>query len=310
MITSPDQHVILSSLGWVDGDALWCLDARRGTAEVLPMASGARWLSLATRPGSPRFVVAHHFDGSRFELTVRRFAAPDVVLARARLGADGQSLEGDPEAWEGVPRIHAEHLAFAPWEDFVLCRPQPERGTVEVQRLAWYDGTYDKLYQGIVDAVEVPGEEAAWVAVQRSSELVLHDLASGQRKGSVELAGRHGNPRLRLRRGGRELWATDYDTLLVVDPVRRRVLRRVRLQGAASGTRQFIGEYAFGPGEASCAVARPASGDALRLDPATLELTGVARLGRQPLEVALLPGEAVVARDWQSGDLLSGTWVP
>lgn len=306
MISDPEGTTLLSSMGWVDHDALWRFDVAGGTAETVPLSTGARYSSLHCA-GSSRFAVAHHFDGRRFEVSVRSFSAPSVVLARA-VKADGEtSVAGDASAWTDVPRLYVEHLAFAPWHDFVLLRVSASTSTLEVQRLAWYDGSYDKGYQGVIGVLELPEAGCALVSVQRSSRLILHDLETGMQRRSIELCGRGGNPRLELRNSRTELWASDYDTLAVIRTDNWQIQRRSRLQGAVAGTQQFIGDFSFAPDQELCAVARPFSGDVVGIDLGTLKIKRAAKVGRQPLEVAALRGGEVVARDWKTGDLLRGT---
>jgi hypothetical protein len=120
------------------------------------------------------------------------------------------------------------------------------------------------------------------------------------------LGGHGGNPRLALRDSGKEVWARDYDTLVVIGTADWQVLRSARLQNAFTGTQQFIGDFAFAPDQALCAVARPFRGDVVAVDLASLKIKSSAKLGRQPLEAVALPGGKIVARDWKSGDLLLG----
>ena len=305
MITDPDRRSVLSSVGWVDKDAVWRYDVASGTAGTIPLGSGASYLSLHAGTGG-RFAVAHHFDGKRFEITVRDFAAPEAVRARAAIDAGGSALSGDLAAWADVPRLYVAMLGFPPWDDFVLVRPAPDHGRLDVHRLDWYDQGYDKMYQGIVDVLELPGGETALVSVQRSSRLIVHDLGTGKARAHVDLAGRAGNPRLALREGGSELWADDYDTLVVVRTRDWRVDRKRHMQGALSGTQQFMGAYAFAPDAAVCVVARPFSGDVVGVDTRSLKIVSSAKVGGQPLQVAALPEGRVVARDWKTGALLQG----
>ena len=305
MICNAERTVLLSSMGWVDGDAVWRFDVPAASMERIPLASGARYLSLHSH-GTDTFAVVHHFDGARVELTVRSVSDPTRVLARAAVSDGNKTLVGSAAAWRGVPRLYLAYLAFPPWKDFVLLVVSGAAGQIEVQRLDWYDHTYDKMYQGIVDVLEIPEEGCALVSVQRSSRLILHDLATGKKKGSVELSNRVGNPSLQMRSGAQEIWASDYDTIVVIDRRNWRPIRSARLQGAAGGTQQFIGEYSFGPGADECVVARPFSGDVVSLDPSTLRITRTANVGRQPLEAVAIPGGDVVARDWKTGDVLRG----
>ncbi len=124
MISNPERTTILSSLGWVDRDALWRFDVAAGRHETIPLSSGARYLSLHSS-GSVRFSVAHHFDGARFEVTVRDFSSPSEVLARAEVQEEGHKLIGDASAWKDVPHLYVENIAFAPWKDFVLIKLSP-----------------------------------------------------------------------------------------------------------------------------------------------------------------------------------------
>ncbi len=305
MISNPNRSIVLSSLGWVEHDAVWLFDVGANRHETVPLGSGARYVSLHSK-GTSRFSVGHHFDGKRFEVTVRNFSAPTEVVARAAVEEGRHRLSGDSSAWTDVPRLYVEYLAFAPWRDFVLIRLSPSENDVEVQCFDWYDERYDKSYQGVLDVLELPGEPVALVSVQRSSHLILHDLETGTAKRSIALCDRGGNPRLELRKSGEEIWASDYDTLVVLNRADWRITRSVRLQSADAGTQQFIGDFSFVPDAGLCVVARPFSGDVVGLDTGSLKIKRAAKLGRQPLEVATLAGEEVVARDWKTGVLLSG----
>src|SRR5262249_51625992 len=242
------------------------------TAHRVPLASGARYLSLHSN-GSHTFAVSHHFDGARAEVTVHSLSDAAHILARAAVGDGNMALSSDASVWGSVPRLYLAYLGFDPWKDFVLLLISGATGQIEVQRLDWYDHTYDKMYQGVADVLEIPGERFALVSVQRSSRLILHDLATGRKQGTVELANRLGNPSLHWRAAAQEIWASDYDTIVVIDQKTLRPTRSARLQGAMGGTQQFIGEYAFSPDEDECVVARPFSGNVVGLDPSTLRVT-------------------------------------
>lgn len=305
MIADPRRTTVLSSLGWVDGDALWRFDVANGQWETLPLDRGARYATLHSS-GSDRFVIAHRFDGARFELSVRSFASPLTVLAGAVVSEGERTLFGEAAAWRDVPHLYVESLAFAPWKDFVLIKLAPGDGALEVQTLAWYDDRYDKLYQGVGDVLDLPGRQSALVAVQRSSQLVVHDLQTGLQTGMVDLGGGLGAQGLELRQSEDEVWASDYDAIVVLSAEDFRILRRARLQEASDEVGQFIGDFSFAPDDDVCCVARPFSGDVVAIDTASLAIRGGANLGRQPLEVMALPRGEVIARDWQTGDLLRG----
>ena len=305
MIANPEKTTLVSSVGWVDHDTLWLFHVPAARAECLSLGSGARYLSLHSS-GSDRFSVGHHFDGTRFELKVHSFSNPGRVQAQAILKNDENRLAGDSSAWENVPLLYVEYLSFEPWKDFVLLRVSPQGGLIRVQRLEWFDDTYDKVYQGVIGVLELPGEEVAVVSVQRSSQLIIHDLDTGLKKGAVDLGGYGGNSDLQFRNEGKEIWANNYDSIVVIQRSDWRILGSARLQGTSPQVRGFIGDFSFAPDEEICAVARPFSGDVVGIDTATLKIKRTAKLGRQPLEVVALAQGEVVARDWKTGDLLHG----
>jgi hypothetical protein len=311
MILDPNGRCAISSLGWVDGDSLWCWSRATREVQSIPLKTGARWTSVHAG-ASDRFVAAHHFDGVRFELTVRAFAAPDEVLARAVVGSDSRSLSGDRNAWIGVPQLYVEYLAFAPYEDFSLISLAPHNDAVEVHRLPWYDESYDKGYQGVIGVLQVPAADVAIVSVQRSARLVLHDLQTGQARRAIDIADRTEVKATAFREDAHELWVHAYDAAVVLDTKEWRPLRSVVLQAPANGVGQFMGEMTFAPDDGICIVARPYSGDVVGVDVVTLKIGWRAKTGAQPLEVAALGAGEVVARDWKTGATISGTlrWDP
>jgi len=306
MITDPDHRICISSMGWVDHDALWLFEATRGVERRISLQTGARHLSLHSGERG-HFAVGHHFDGARFEVTVHAFSDSGRVLARMMTGPYRTRFEGDSAAWRNVPRCYVPYLRFFPWKDFVMVVIDPAEARLVVQRLGWYDDTYDKGYQGVTHAVEIRGEDAALVSIQRSSTVVVHDLRTGERRSTIDLDGRGGNPELQDSPSTGELWAGDYDTLVVLDRANHRHLRKRRLQDSDPGTKQFIGHFTLGRDGATCLVARPFSDDVLELDGPTLRTLRTADVSGQPLEVAYVDADHVVARDWKTGRLLEGT---
>lgn len=305
MILNAGATVALSSMGWVDRDALWLFDSASGTARTIPLTSGAEHCSLHATSGD-RFAVGHHFVGRRFEITVHEFAAPEIGIARVVLSENGSALTGDWSALASVPSLYVTYLRFEPWGDYVLIELAGD-GAITIHRLPWYDSGYDKDYQAVIDAVAVPGQRRALISVQRSSRLIVQDLETGDVVRALDLGGGAGNPRLKVRDSAGEIWTTDYDSVAVVRADTLKVRKRVRLQGAAEGTQLFIGDLTFAPHRNVCLVPRPFSSDVVALDFEKLKVQGTASIGRQPFAAAMLANGDVIARDWKSGDLLRGT---
>src|SRR5688572_4682760 len=150
MIVNRERTTVLSSLGWVDGDAIWCFDLGSGEARTIPQNTGAGHTSLHAS-ATERFVAIHHFDDNRFSASVGLFSAPEITVSSATYANGRTSLTGNADAWTGLPNLFVTCLA-EPWHDFVLIKI--EAGHVHLQRLEWYDEeSYDKGYQGVVDVL-------------------------------------------------------------------------------------------------------------------------------------------------------------
>ncbi|RPI57508.1 MAG: hypothetical protein EHM55_01495 [Acidobacteria bacterium] len=304
MLVSADGRTVVSNLGWVDRGRLWLFDVGVRHERVIDLGQATH---LSLHLGSDdHFAVAHHYDGSRFEITVHHFSRIEVPIARAVVDTDGARLTGDSSAWACVPTNYTGYITSRAWKDFCLVRIEPAELRIEVERFGWYDESYDKGYQGVTGVTEIPGRTELLVSVQRSSRLVIYDPIARTKAGDVKLAGRGGNPTLFFRRRANELWADDYDTLLKLEPGSWRTLASRRMQRRWLGSRQFIGQFWFDHEESVCLVARPFSGDIVALDPRTLRTVATCTTQAQPLE-AVLVGEAnVIARDWKSGTLIAG----
>jgi hypothetical protein len=304
MLLSQDESVIISSLGWTDTGGLWILETRSGGLTSHKI-SDAKYLSL--HPGkNDYFSVVNYYDGDKLHISAHSFADPARILARVCFGSSGHTFEGDTSVWTHVPKAYVAYLKRPGLADFHLFLIEPIRPNAEVVQLDWYDESYDRGYQGVIGAIEVPDEDKLIISVQRDSHPVLYDLSQRKVISKLSLADRSGNPTLRFTRQTRELWADDYDTLLRLSTADWSVKKSMLIQGASAGSRQFIGEYCFNHEESLCAVARPFSGDVIGLDTRRFKIKYTCSLGHQPLLVSLLSDGTVYGRDWKTGDLLKG----
>ena len=242
-------------------------------------------------------------------MSVRHFSAPDDVLATAVVTGGSAHFDGDTDPWAMVPRAYSGYDPDGGGSAYTLLLVGGSMDP-DVQRMEWFNGdTYDLGYQGMGSPVEVPGESVVLIPIQRSSEPVIYDVVSRQVVGHLKLADRGGNPSLCFR-SANELWADDYDTLLLMDRDGWTKRGELLLQPAVDGVRKFIGGWAFDRSRSLCAVGRPFSGDVLGIDTESFTVTSGAHLGEQPLDVAVLGDGRVFARDWQSGRALRGELEP
>ena len=292
MIFDASANLVVGNAGWVDKGALWTFDPARRVEKTITV-EGARYLTL--RAGANGLFRLFHHGGSDHAVSIRRVAESDLELSSVRISNAIAIFAGDMALWEHVDPVTI--VATGSGQRLIKIDALRREGTD--LNLAWYtNDTYDLGYQGLTDCMCVDSARVI-VSVQRSSELVILDSNRNQRVGAISLANRGGNPILRMRTPN-EFFASDYDTLCRVDVHSLAVLNCARLQdGGGNNMRQFIGDYDLGWGV--CVVARPFSGDVLRLNPDSFEVLGRAQIGDQPLAVCLVAEDRFVTRDWKTG---------
>ena len=298
MFFDPATNTAFGSLGWVDGSAFWSFDAvsqveRRFSIE------GAQYVSVREHaPGLLR--LSHHGLGV---ISIRACSSPDVELASLHAGPSGYRFVGNSALWGDNLALFVEGGSWR--SDLVLIN-----GSTASYRsldLGWFNAdNYDLGYQGLFDCLAMPEAGLVVVSVQRSSDLVLIEMEGGSKVVSISLTGRGGNPDLRKLTDS-SLAASDYDVMCIVDVTERTLIASDVLQPAASpNTAQFIGDYAFG--RSALAVARPFSGDVIRLDPTSLTVLERVTVPGQPLSICMVSERGFVTRDWKTGMVGDGTF--
>lgn len=304
MIASPSDDVLLSNLGWVDKGSLWRYHSATGGVDRVRVSDGT-YLRMAASENDDSVVVEHGLSRG-IAVSVHPWSSLSEPLVRIDVNGWTATAEGDLGAFGGHRRLFVGHLDDDATGAAGYFLVEVGASDVRVRRLDWFDqDRYDPMYQQVMSVLELPGGEYVF-GVQRSSELVLCDPTDLSVIREAPLAGRQGNPTPFLRRGGTELWAVDYDTVVRLDP------RTLTVEGqwlgqrpAANGYRMFLGDIWMSHDEQELLVARPGSGDVVALDPENVRVERTWRTGREPLVAALLAGR-LLARDWKTGELLSG----
>lgn len=298
MIYDPGTQTIVDNLGWVDKGSLWVYSVPESKVRNVAVEDSSY---LGLKPGVGGLFRLVHHGSADIAVSIRHIGEPEVELASLRFDKGQPRFNGDEGLWSNVDASLLFHTGTGPR----LCWIDASAGTVAELDLSWYNAEqYDLDYQGLVDCISFSRAGLVVVGVQRSSTLVLIDLASNQRTGTIGLADRNGNPGF-SRLKGNQLMTSDYDSLCVVDVVTG-VARCSQPVQPPSGpnARQFIGD--FDPDGRMCAVARPFSGDAVQVDLETFEVRARAPVPGQPLAICMTSASAFVTRDWKSGRMESG----
>ena len=300
MLISPDHRLVVSNLGWIDKSTLWTYDAAEDRESSI-LLGNANYLSLFACKDPGLFVVLHHYDGATVGFSVHSFQDPSLALCTLERTGPASSLQGDSSAFASAPRYYSAYFNPGGAGDYHLLYLDTDRGEICAERFAWYDGSYDKDYQGIVGVTELPSGNLI-VSIQRDSHPLLYDPTTKQVLRKLSLANRAGNPTLQLGGRCREIWADDYDTLVKLDAHSLKIKGTRRLESG-----QFIGHWSLNEDESLCFVPRPFSGDVVAVSTHNLKPKYAATLGKQPLEAVSLNDSRVIARDWKTGELLKGS---
>lgn len=303
MITDPACSVAVSCLAWVDHGALWTLRSDSLTPDEIRLGD-AQWLSL--HPGLSNqtvFAVVHHLDGSLLRITAHTYAEPAKVVASVEVPGWTASMTGAAEVWAGHEWLFVGYLGDSATgaAGYYLIRVTESHARVD--RLDWFDDGFDHGYQGVGSVLAI-GDHGYLFGVQRSSELALASFDDVSRVRFVGLADRGGNPAPISDSDGRGLWVIDYDTIVRLD-ARLQGKQTLLAQPAVDGLRMFLGDGWLDPANGHFLVARPGAGDVLEVAPSPLRIVASHHLGRQPLQAVRMSDGRIIARDWQSGDLLT-----
>ena len=274
MITNTTATQVVSTIGWVDRGALWVCAVGDLSPRKISL-SDTKWLHIK-KGRDDFFAVVHHWGGEKLEISAHSHSEPARVVSRISLhrttsGPPAITWEGERFVWEQLPHAFSAYTRFSQFVslgEFQLVIVKDGRD-IELQRLEWFDDSYDKGYQGIVDVTEVPDSSLVIVSIQRDSAPVLHDPINKQAVRKLHLADRGGNPEFYLRSAAKEFWVNDYDSMVKLNAETLDVLGAERIQPAAPGTtQQFIANCCFNLDESLCLVARPFSGDVVCIDAA------------------------------------------
>jgi hypothetical protein len=304
LILSQTEKRAISSIGWVDKCSLWILDT--GSEEIELIETGNCEYHSVHRGERDYFALLHHQPDHGYPtLTAHTADDPSRICARIVFG-DESRFEGDRGVWKYLPQSYVDYFRQNATADHWLITIESETGTTQYQNFDWFDESYDHGYQAIIGVMEIPVSHLVLISVQRSSDLVLYDPIEKRIVRKVSLAGGYGNPVPRFSRKRNEVWCVDYDTIVKLDPRDWTVIGRRIIQEEEGNVRQFAGEFDFDRDESTIAIARPFSGDVLRIDMNTLETMSRCETGGQPLDVTVVGNHRVFARNWKDGGLLKG----
>jgi len=304
MIISPSNDTILSSLGWVERGAIWCLRPNhRDAPELIQVANEHITLSVGT---DGYFTVSYFDDG--LVAQIRHFDSPGLALVEARIDDVRAHFSGDASLFAFGKQDYLPYFMCKGKATPYYVAIDPASGTVNVKALTWFqDLPLDHGYQGPIDILPTPDFELKWIPIARSSDVLRYDVAKNAVDGWLALGDRGGNPKIQQVGGG---WlAMDYDTLVEIDITNSGAKRSILIQPETSTevapgyrvpSRQFAGDCFVA--RLSAYVARPFSGDVAVVNLDRLEIDRTIPVGGQPLEIVCTEGQ-VYTRDWQTGEL-------
>ncbi len=298
MIFNETLQKAISNLGWVDKGSLWVYDGLKEENTIIKL-SDSKYLTT-TEGEDGYFSVVHNYEGSKVEISIHHFDNVQKEYCRISFDNFKTSFQGDVSFCQFVPKYYIAGLSLNNVFNFHLLKIETGIIHLEDEKIDWYtNGDFDFGYQGLTGVTELNDELI--FTVQRDGSLYRYSLSQDKIIEKIELAGNYGNPQPIIL--GDEIWVADYDTF--VNLKNWKIKSRKRLQNAAGTVAQFIGDFSFNKENNLLIVARPYSSDVIALNK-DLKIKYVCKTGAQPLTAVLMKNQIIIARDWQTGNLLKG----
>jgi hypothetical protein len=298
MIFCNEYQKAISNLSWVDKGNLWIYDCCAGKQSHCRLYDANYLIITAGTAGY--FSVVHLFS-SKITVSVHHFREPGHVICKSTFNEFNTHVEGDLSFFKYVPQYNIAGFSINDQFEYNLIKISEGLIEIDNDRIKWYrHGNFDFPYQGLSRVTEF-GEKLIF-SVQRSGDPFLYDLKK-LTLNRVPLANSGGNPEIIITKDG--ILASDYDTVLLFNSDWK-VTRSKIFQDPADSCRQFIGGISQSSHHENIfTVPRPFSGDILVIDN-TFSIKCICKTGRQPLEAVLINDRNIIARDWQTGDLIQG----
>ncbi len=193
MILNSSETKIVASCGWVDKSSLLVIDTRDHQEKRFKIGE-AQYIVLKKLP-KDYFIVIQYFSGEYVILSIHSFADPTSKLTEVIVTSKHLEFKGDQGLWKLAPKYYVAYLNDQfQGNDYRLIEINLERKDELFPNLEWFDDSYDKGYQGVMDVVEIPNTNYLLFSVQRSSAPVLYDISNKKVVSKIKLAGRTGNP--------------------------------------------------------------------------------------------------------------------
>ena len=303
MICDSKLKFAISNLGWIDKGNLWIYDNSENNIRTV-FLSDSKYLSIF-EGSADYFAVCHNYEDSLFEISIHHFSQPEIILCKLIFNNYKTDITGDGDLIKYIPKYYIAGFNINGEYKSHLIAIHDKSIKIDDSKIEWFQkGNFDFGYQGLTGVTEYNDE--LLFCVQRDGSIYRVNKESNQLVAKIELAMHFGNPKVTFNKGKTILFTDDYDTLIRINPSTWRIEKQTRFQNADQGTNQFIGSYSCNKNNELITLARPFSSDVVLIDK-DLNIKYYCKIGRQPLESVVLDNKKVIARDWKSGDFLTGT---
>ena len=302
MIIDSKNRFAISNLGWVDKGSLWIFDNKINDCYRINL-SDSKYLNLVTG-FDDYFVIIHNYDKNIFDLAIHHFENPEIALCTLKFDNLKTDCIGDLSFIKYVPKYFILGLSIN--DNFKFHLATIQNGLIEFDNLKldwYYNGQFDFIYQGLIGVYENNNE--LFFCVQRDGSIYRVDKENNKLIQKIQLAQRYGNPILTFNKDKTKVFVNDYDTLLRINTSNWVIERLKQLQLSDKGAQQFIGSYMLNKDNDLITIARPFSSDVI-MTTMDFKIKYVCITGKQPLEAVAFNDKKVVARDWKTGEFLTG----
>lgn len=298
----------IDSLSQVDGGNLWVYDMDASGPELLPV-SRAKSISISSL-ANDLFCVSEDtairtswedaFLNVAFRLTARSISNPQRIVSQILIMNETVKVGGDRHVWGNKPLTVTPYVRRPKYDGYLLLLVNLQTESVESQQLDWWEDESGEGLEAVGGAFWLPNDGLLAIRIYRGGRVHVYDPTTRNVVRTVQYGGESGSGDTLIRRMKREVWLVDYGTLVCIDCTTWAAKSVFHARGS------FIGELAFTPDESLCVFPRTSSGEVFAINTETYEVMYHTTLGQYPWSLALLPDLRIIARDWQTGELLTG----
>ena len=295
MVINGSKTKVVSHLGRVDKDNVWCLELETKRISMDTLSSRPCWI---TRAHGEHFMVRYGDspEGSS-EWSLHHFNKPSVIQASMRVTPNTLAFDGHEELW----RCFSLCTILYESESAKLVVVDGVERRMLTRTLDWYNEA--RSGEGIAGVIAIPNRTLVAFWERYGERFWIYDYATEQIASEVQLGSGQPNPIIRVSPSGQQLWVMVGNRIDILGVDSTTPLAQVSVNGSnSSAAGSFQGQ--FSDDQRDFVVIRPTRREALGISTNRFRAEWAVAFDGTPLEVLPINEFEIIARERETGRLL------